>query len=245
MSNERLRGAMAAAKLTKHALAQRLGINVKTVERWITQGRRPHPDMRLATARELGCDEAYLWPELLASRRAIAASVSEVVQFWPTRSEVPHDVWRSLMRKADRRMEVLVYAGGFLVESLDFADVVRRKAAAGVDIRVLLGASDSPEVNQRASEEGLPSLPQRCRSTLEYLWETTAFPSVSIRTHSTPLYNSIYRFDDSMLVNTHSYGAYAARSPVIHVERVPGGHLFGYYVQSFEAVWATARPALL
>ncbi|MBF6268313.1 helix-turn-helix domain-containing protein, partial [Nocardia farcinica] len=143
MSNERLQGAMAAAKLTKHALAQRLGINVKTVERWITQGRRPHPDMRLATARELGCDEAYLWPELLASRRAIAASVSEVVQFWPTRSEVPHDVWRSLMRKADRRMEVLVYAGGFLVESLDFADVVRRKAAAGVDIRVLLGASES------------------------------------------------------------------------------------------------------
>ncbi len=68
---------------------------------------------------------------------------------------------------------------------------------------------------------------------------------VDIRTHRTPLYNSIYRFDDSMLVNTHSYGAYAARSPVQHLQRVPGGQLFDFYLDSFEAVWATGRPALL
>ncbi len=29
---------MAAANLTKYALADRLEVNVKTVERWITQG---------------------------------------------------------------------------------------------------------------------------------------------------------------------------------------------------------------
>ncbi|WP_157224056.1 XRE family transcriptional regulator [Nocardia paucivorans] len=168
-----------------------------------------------------------------------------MVQIWPTRLEVPHDVWRALMRQVTNRIDVLVYAGGFLVESLDFVDVVRTKAAAGVVIRILLGESDSPEVIARSREEGLPSLPQRCRSTLEYLWETTSSPMVDIRTHRTPLYNSIYRFDDSMLVNTHSYGTYAARSPVQHLQRVPGGHLFGYYTESFEAVWATGRPALL
>lgn len=236
---------MAAANLTKHALAERLEINVKTVERWITQGRCPHPGLRLAAARELGRDETYLWPELLASSRAATASLSEIVQIWPTRSEVPHEVWRSLMRQATNRIDVLVYAGGFLVESLDFVDVVRSKAAADVVVRILLGESDSPEVIARSREEGLPSLPQRCRSTLEYLWKTTSSPMVDIRTHRTPLYNSIYRFDDSMLVNTHSYGAYAARSPVQHLQRVPGGHLFGYYSESFDAVWATGRPALL
>ncbi|MGQ4617616.1 helix-turn-helix domain-containing protein [Nocardia sp. R7R-8] len=244
MANERLRGAMAAADLTKHALAERLQISTKTVERWITRDRCPHPGLRLKVARELGCDETYLWPELLAGSRSATASLSELVQIWPTRPEVPHEVWRSLMQQAADHIDILVYAGGFLVESLNFVNVVRAKASAGVTVRILLGESDSPEVLARAREEGLPSLPQRCQSTLEYLRETMDLPMVDIRTHRTTLYNSIYRFGDSMLVNTHSYGAYAAKSPVQHLQHVPGGRLFSYYMQSFEAAWMTGRPAL-
>ncbi|WP_067671979.1 helix-turn-helix domain-containing protein [Nocardia miyunensis] len=243
MTNERLRGAMAAANLTKHALAERLDVSTKTVERWITQDRCPHPSLRLEVSRVLGRDETYLWPQLLAGSRSAAASLSELVQIWPTRPEVPHEVWRTVMRQAGEEIDVLVYAGGFLVESLDFANVIRIKANAGVRIRILLGESDSPEVLARSREEGLPSLPQRCLSTLEYLRETMDLPMVDIRTHRTPLYNSIYRFDDSMLVNTHSFGAYAAKSPVQHLQNVPGGRLFSYYRDSFEAVWRTGRPA--
>ncbi|MEV0343188.1 helix-turn-helix transcriptional regulator [Nocardia sp. NPDC050713] len=243
MTNERLRGAMAAANLTKHALAERLEVSTKTIERWITQDRCPHPGLRLKVARELGHDETYLWPELLAGSRSAIASLSELVQIWPTRPEVPHEVWRSLMRQAAGHIDVLVYAGGFLVESLDFVNVVRSKAQAGVQIRILLGESDAPEVITRGREEGLPSLPQRCESTLEYLRETMDLPMVDIRTHRTTLYNSIYRFGDSMLVNTHSYGAYAAKSPVQHLQQIPGGRLFSYYQDSFEAVWKTGRPA--
>lgn len=235
---------MAAADLTKHALAERLKISTKTVERWVTQDRCPHPGLRLKVARELDCDETYLWPELLAGSRSATASLSELVQIWPTRPEVPHEVWRSLMQQAADHIDVLVYAGGFLVESLNFVNVVRAKATAGVHIRILVGESDSPEVRARAREEGLPSLPQRCQSTLEYLRETMDMPMVDVRTHRTTLYNSIYRFGDSMLVNTHSYGAYAAKSPVQHLQRVPGGRLFSYYMESFEAAWLTGRPAL-
>src|SRR5690606_10228481 len=130
MTNERRRGAMAAANLTKHALAERLGISTKTVERWITQDRCPHPGLRRKVARELDRDETYLWPELLAGSRSAAASLSEFVQIWPTRPEVPHEVWRSLMQQATEHIDVLVYAGGFLVESLDFVNVVRTKANA-------------------------------------------------------------------------------------------------------------------
>ncbi|MBO0856178.1 MAG: XRE family transcriptional regulator [Nocardia sp.] len=244
MTNERLRGAMAAKNLTKHALAERLDVNTKTIERWITQDRCPHPPLRLETARILGCDETYLWPELLAGTRSTTASLSEIVQIWPTRPEVPQEVWRAIMQQATEHIDVLVYAGGFLVESLDFVNVVRAKAAEGVQIRVLLGESDAPEVAARAREEGLPSLPQRCQSTLEYLRDTINLPMVNIQTHRTTLYNSIYRFGDSMLVNTHSYGAYAAKSPVQHLQKVPGGRLFDYYLESFEAVWKTGRPAL-
>ncbi|MFC9436745.1 helix-turn-helix domain-containing protein [Nocardia sp. NPDC057030] len=245
MANERLRGAIASAGLTKHGLAERVDVSTKTVERWLTQDRCPHPRIRLQVARALDRDETYLWPELLAGSRSATASLSEIVQIWPTRPEVPHEVWRSIMRQASTSIEILVYAGGFLVESLDFVNVVRAKAEAGTEVRILLGDSSSEAVRARAREEGLPSLPERCHSTLEYLWETTQLPTVDIRTHHTPLYNSIYRFDDSMLVNTHSYGAYAAKSPVQHLQRVPGGQLFTYYLESFEAVWATGHPAVL
>ncbi|MFD4404362.1 XRE family transcriptional regulator [Nocardia sp. NPDC058499] len=243
MTNERLRGAMAAANFTKNGLAEQLKISTKTVERWITQDRCPHPGLRLKVARALDRDETYLWPELLAGSRSTTATLSELVEIWPTRPEVPHEVWRSLMKQAGDHIDVLVYAGGFLVESLDFVNVVRTKAHAGVQVRILLGESDSPEVKARAREEGLPSLPQRCQSTLEYLRETMNQPMVDIRTHRTTLYNSIYRFGDSMLVNTHSYGAYAAKSPVQHLQKVPGGRLFSYYLDSFEAAWKTGRPA--
>ncbi|WP_067697102.1 hypothetical protein [Nocardia jejuensis] len=149
------------------------------------------------------------------------------------------------MRQATENIQILVYAGGFLVESLDFVNVVREKSRAGAEVRILLGDGDSENVRARAREEGLPSLPQRCHSTLEYLWEINDLSRVDIRTHHMPLYNSLYRFDDSMLVNAHSYGAYAAKSPVQHLQQVQGGHLFSYYLDSFEAVWATAKPAVL
>lgn len=244
MGNERLRGAMDAANLTKNGLAEKLKISTKTVERWITQDRCPHPGMRLKVAKELSRDETYLWPELLAGSRSANASLSELVQIWPTRPEIPHEVWRSLMRQATSHIDVLVYAGGFLVESLDFVNVVKQKAAEGVEIRILLGDPECREVKKRAEDEGLLSLPQRCQSTWEYLAETTKSPNVQISTHQTPLYNSIYRFDDSMLVNTHSFGAYAAKSPVQHFQRVRGGRLFTYYMDSFEAVWQLGSPKL-
>lgn len=56
-----------------------------------------------------------------------------------------------------------------------------------------------------------------------------------------PLYTSIYRFDNARLVNTHTFGAYAAKSPVQRLQRVSGGRLFSHYTDSSEAVWATAE----
>ncbi len=63
---------------------------------------------------------------------------------------------------------------------------------------------------------------------------------VELRLHDTPLYNSIYRFDDEMLINVHAYGILAAYTPVLHLRRVDGA-FFNTYVESFERVWASAR----
>jgi len=43
--------------------------------------------------------------------------------------------------------------------------------------------------------------------------------AVELRLHDTPLYNSVYRFDDELLVNIHAYGILAAYTPVMHRSR--------------------------
>ena len=67
-------------------------------------------------------------------------------------------------------------------------------------------------------------------------------PSVDARLHDATLYNSLYRFDDDLLVNTHAYGTPAGQSPVLHLRRLSGGRLFDHYMASFERVWQAARP---
>ena len=41
MANDRLRDALLSKGLTPEVLAERLAVDPKTVERWITQGRTP------------------------------------------------------------------------------------------------------------------------------------------------------------------------------------------------------------
>jgi hypothetical protein len=54
------------------------------------------------------------------------------------------------------------------------------------------------------------------------------------------LYNSIYRFDNELLLNCHAYGAPAFQSPVLHYRRFDAGRLFQHYMMSFDRVWAAA-----
>jgi hypothetical protein len=64
VANERLRSCITGAHLTIAEVAAQVGVDPKTVERWIVLGRIPHRSHRWATASLLGTDEAYLWPEL-------------------------------------------------------------------------------------------------------------------------------------------------------------------------------------
>lgn len=241
MVNYRLRNALLAAELSQAALAEHVEVDPKSVERWITRDRMPHGSTRARVARLLGQDETYFWPQLLNAAASKNATQAELVQIWPTRNAVPAEVWHTLFRQVERHLDVLVYSGGFLVETFDLVGVVRDKAAGGASVRILVGDSRCDAVRSRGREEGLPTLPQRCASTLEYLAEVAHADGVEIRTHQTPLYASQFRFDDSMLVNPHTFGSWAARSPVHHLKRVPGGQLFDYYGQAFERVWTTGQ----
>ena len=40
----------------------------------------------------------------------------------------------------------------------------------------------------------------------------------------------------------HSFGAAASHSPVMHLQKVAGGRLFGHYMAGFETTWDSATP---
>ncbi|WP_312847187.1 hypothetical protein [Microbispora sp. KK1-11] len=117
------------------------------------------------------------------------------------------------------------------------------KAAAGARVRILLGDPDSPEVAQRGADEGIDDgMAAKIRNVLVLYRPIRGLKGVEIRLHRTVLYNSIYRGDDQLLVNTHVYGVPAGNAPVLHLRKVLGGDMVATYVDSFERVWEQATP---
>jgi hypothetical protein len=60
------------------------------------------------------------------------------------------------------------------------------------------------------------------RNALALYRPLLAVSGVEFRFHRTVLYNSIYRADDQVLVNTHVYGVPAAQAPVWHLHKLAG-----------------------
>jgi transcriptional regulator with XRE-family HTH domain len=242
MPNERLRAALLERGLTPAKLGDELGVDHKTVERWVA-GRVPYRRYRFAVASRLGIDEVYLWPDALPQEQVAEASQSEVLAMYPHRSDVPREAWERLFSAAEREIWVLVYAGLFLAEDAALQKILVDKARAGVRVRVLLGDPHSPQVADRGADEGVgDAMAAKIRNALALCQELRRTDGAEFRFHTTILYNSIYRADDQLLVNTHIYGVTAARAPVWHLKKVAGGEIAIAYLESFEHVWESAVP---
>jgi transcriptional regulator with XRE-family HTH domain len=236
--NERLRRALHRAGLDIAGLADAAGVSTKSVERWIAGESVPYPRTRYRVAAILQEDESYLWPEAVNGASLAGA---ELVATYPRRNDVPRHLWTELQRGARRNIDLLAFAGLFLTEEHpDWIPTLIAKANAGVRVRLLLGDPEGRQLAARDTEHRIGGgVAGRVSAVLAYYTERMP-PSVQIRLHDTPLYNSIYRFDDEMLINVHVYGILAAYTPTMHIRRIDGAY-FNTYVESFERVWASAR----
>jgi transcriptional regulator with XRE-family HTH domain len=243
MPNERLRAALARDRWSLPAFAEAIGVDPKTVERWITKERTPHRRTAVAVAARLGEDPGYLWPDL--GRRVVTdETYGEVITVYPERNAVPNSLWLSLLQAARHGVDILVYAGLHLPEANPaWTKEIQRKCDEGVRTRIAFGDPDSAEVHSRGAEEGVgEGMAARIHYALAWYRSILSSPNLSIGFHSTVLYNSILRFDDQMLVNAHIYGIPAFRAPVLQLRKIPGGPLFDTYAECFEKVWAESRP---
>ncbi|WP_327044044.1 helix-turn-helix domain-containing protein [Microbispora sp. NBC_01189] len=240
--NERLRTALLNMGMTGRQLAELIGVDPKTVERWVNIGRTPHPAIAQRAALALREDLAYLWPETEQGRRRRQGTTDLVIAY-PTRATAPFDLWRTMFEQAEQEIGILVYAAIFIHESWpDFSELLATKAQAGCRIRIMLGDADSPIIRSRGQEEKYGhGIEARCRVALMHYRPLMKRAGIDVRVHGTTLYNSLYRGDDQMIVNAHVFGMNAYGAPVYHLRRTGEGGLYDVYAAGFEAVWEQSR----
>lgn len=243
MANDRLRTAMLAAGLDVDEMARKVKVDPKTAGRWISEDdRKPHRGTRRELVKLLGVNEADLWPSLAKDARPAPAE-SELVYLHPSRMSITGPMWQEWIDGVQKQMDVLVFSGAFLVEQYNLVPIIRKKAAQGIRFRLLVGNETAPAVIQRAIDEGTPGgLEGRIQLMRRYLSAVVGIDGVEVRTHGTVLYNSLYRFDDQLLVNGHAHGALAGQSPVMQFKQLSNGQMWQHYMGSFERVWQTAKP---
>ena len=239
--NEPLRRALLQARLREDDVAAYLGVDPKTVRRWL-DGRVPYANNRAKLADLVGGDEADLWPDAGGPLTA-RTRPEELHAVYPHRWAVPRDVWTRFFASAEREIGILAYSALFLAEDAGMLRILGDQGSAGVAVRIALGDTDSPHVAERGEDEGIgDAMPAKIRNALALFCPLAESGSAEIRLHRTVLYNSIYLADDQLLVNQHTYGVPAAHSPVFSLRKTDGNDMLSGYLDSFECVWSTARP---
>ncbi|MEU0539730.1 XRE family transcriptional regulator [Nocardia sp. NPDC005978] len=237
MPNERLRATLLDSDYDERSLAAELGLDPKSVQRWVTRGVTPRRNAALRAAKVLGVSPVWLWPNLEMDRQA--ASQAEIVTLYPHRSEVPRHLWLDLLQSASKRVWLYANASLFLPEdNPDSIEILKRKADNGADVRILMADPDSEMCVRRGVEERLfEGIPARVRMALSYYAPLVETSGIAFRLQSETLYNSIFIYDDEMLINQHVYGMYGYMAPILHLRRMMGGDFFDMYARSFDRVW--------
>ncbi|MFJ1795177.1 XRE family transcriptional regulator [Kitasatospora griseola] len=242
--NERLHSVLAQRGIGPEALAEACEVDPKTVGRWLG-GRVPHPRHRVRAAKFLRVEENFLWstPQPRAGQRTGTLD-NELVGTFQNRASVPRETWLTLLREAQERIDVLVFSGTFFAQSNPHvAKMLAERAAHGVKVRLCFGDPSGDAAALRGREEGIgDTLAAKIRASLTYYRSLLAEDGCEVRLHDTTLYSSLFRYDDDLLVNPHVFGQPASANPLFHLKRVDSTGWFDTYAQSFDAVWADARP---
>lgn len=241
--NDRLRRALHDAALDIDDVARATLVDHRTVQRWLA-GRTPRPGYRRTIARLVGRDEAHLWPQVVTADRSSAPASVELVDAFAHRADLPPEAWWQLFRGAATQIDVLGYAVQHLHEHHPrLPELLSDKASDGCGVRIAIADPDCAHVLHRDDEERLAGgLAARIRTSMIYLEPLSDVAGIELRCHQTPMYNSIFRFDDQMLVTPHVYGRPGRLSPLLHLRRRAEGGIFDNFARHFEDVWATSAP---
>ncbi len=229
---------MADRRLSDRDLASRLGVDPRTIQRWVAEdGRTPQPRLRWAVCDALGVDEAVLWPAVKSGPDR------EVVAVYPSHSAVPPTVWQSLV--ADARHEIVfadVVSYWYWYDVPDLTRILRAKAEAGCRVRVMVGDPGDPLVAADEQATDIPlTLSSRIEQTLHLLEPLRDV--VQVRRTMQGWGRSVYRGDDEAVAHWWLHGQMGIDFPALHLRRRQSGGIFDQVaVRHVESLWETGRP---
>jgi len=235
--NETLCRALLRARLSEEDVAACLQVDPKTVRRWL-DGRLPYLRHRWALAALVGMDEGDLWPQV----RATGSRPAEVLAIYPHRDTVPPDVWPRLLGSAEREIGILADGGPFLAELPGVLAALAARARAGVRVRICLADPDAVAGTELDAGPDHFGMAAGTRAALARYGPLRECGQVAIRLHRAVLPSSLCRADGELLVCQHAHGIPAGRSPVLRLRQAEDGDMVTAYLDSFERVWAGARP---
>ena len=91
--NRQLRAHMDRKGLSAQGLADLIGVDAKTVERWLAGVTVPYSHNARRVAEVLDCDPADLWPDLFPIMAPPSAG-TVAVSVYSSRADIPPSVWR-------------------------------------------------------------------------------------------------------------------------------------------------------
>lgn len=247
-----LRSVISHAGVDPEQLADAVGVDTKTVERWLT-GRVPYARHRRAVARALNSTEHELWPDTTPPppptqpdpEPHTETALGDVVSSHAHASDpdVPDPV--ALITRAEHRIDLL---GNLLTDFLSrpgFTELLDAKAVAGCQIQIFL--LDPELVRQLALAEHPPNQPEppywknpavlgslNAQRSHGYIDDLLHHPTVHAYHHPLAGGNAIIRADERMLVYLALPWCEASDYPVLHLQRRGPDGLFDRYLKLLE-----------
>jgi transcriptional regulator with XRE-family HTH domain len=243
VSNDRLRAALQTAGIDPEQLADAVGVDYKTVQRWIS-GRQPRGRHRAAVATALGVTERELWPEAAIEPKDGGGRM-ELIGAFARSDDVLAPDWKTAITEAGERVDLLDYTLIHILGAPGMRELLAAKAKAGCQIRLLISyatrarlATDTPL--DLPYEDDPPAAAMeiaRSRAIINTLLE---HENVHARKFAAMRFNTIVRVDQRMLVTLHLWGTAGEQAPLIHLRQLDHPGLFEQFAQHYQHIWEHA-----
>lgn len=257
MNGEQLRAAMDTSGIDAKQLADRVGVDVRTIERWLA-GRTPYRRNRAALARALGVTPHDLWPEhepapgtqpepTTSGDVNGGSSDLHATYLGAEDPDLPDRL--ELMESATQRVGLLGLTLADLITGREVVDLLVARAEAGCQVRILLAAPDSVHLHLVAAEHhpgaSISDPPIRIwelERTLGYVQPLLAHPNAKARTMITEHTSTLLIADEQILAALHLYATPPDHEPILHLHS--GERFYGYFDAHFDLIWQRASDPI-
>ncbi|NFE72486.1 hypothetical protein FDC27_04760 [Clostridium botulinum] len=174
-----------------------------------------------------------------------SASKTGLINVYRHRAKIENSIWIEELSKANDNIDILGYAVNFLPELPEFSQLLTDKGRKGCKIRIILGEPDGKYIKERNKEEkNEGSIKSRIETTIQRLQPLIEEGLIEVRLQDIPLYCSIYRFDEEMIVTPQLYGTRGAEAPVCCYKNIENG-IFKAYCKHFNNIWVQGTKYII